>query len=121
MHIAGMSSTTDFVAELFVAANMIGKVSIFERRRLLERALATIRDMSDLVGRDSRVTVAERLQAVQALTDEIDTLPDPIASHALCEAADLIRGFMSIPPKQLCRDDKTTLTPPSDRQWTRLP
>lgn len=42
-----MSLTTDFSAELIRAANEAGRLSPFEVKRLLNRSVATIRDMLD--------------------------------------------------------------------------
>lgn len=44
-----MSSTTDFIAELFRAANQIETLTSFERVRLTERAAATIQAQRDLL------------------------------------------------------------------------
>ncbi|WP_277996351.1 MULTISPECIES: hypothetical protein [unclassified Ensifer] len=40
-----MSRTTAFIAELVWAANQSQHLTTFEKRRMLERAVATIRDM----------------------------------------------------------------------------
>lgn len=44
-----MSQTTDFTAELFKAANRLDVVSPFERRRLIERAVAVIAAQRELL------------------------------------------------------------------------
>lgn len=40
-----MSVTTDFIAELFRAANEVGKLRTDERRRLIDRAVRMVREM----------------------------------------------------------------------------
>lgn len=45
-----MSLTTDFIAELIRAANEADKLTPFEVRRLLNRSVATIRDMREQTG-----------------------------------------------------------------------
>lgn len=45
-----VSQTTDFVAELIVAANTIDDVTPFERRRLLERGVAIVAAQRELLG-----------------------------------------------------------------------
>ncbi|CCF21869.1 conserved protein of unknown function [Pseudorhizobium banfieldiae] len=45
-----MSAVTEFVVELVRAANEVEKLGSFERRRLFERAVTTIRDMRETIG-----------------------------------------------------------------------
>ncbi|CCE94662.1 hypothetical protein SFHH103_00158 [Sinorhizobium fredii HH103] len=42
-----MSLTTDFIAELIRAANEADRLSQFEVKRLLNRSIATVRDMRE--------------------------------------------------------------------------
>lgn len=45
-----MSLTTAFISELVWAANQADHLTSFEKRRLLERAVVTIREMREQVG-----------------------------------------------------------------------
>jgi hypothetical protein len=45
-----LSSTTDLIADLERAANEVEKLGGEEARRLLNRAITTIRDMRETVG-----------------------------------------------------------------------
>ncbi|HEV7437273.1 MAG TPA: hypothetical protein VGO22_20770 [Pseudorhizobium sp.] len=56
-----MSSTTDFISELVRAANEAEKLQAYETRRLLERAVATIRAMRETIGIPSAQADADEL------------------------------------------------------------
>ncbi|WP_171520607.1 hypothetical protein [Ensifer canadensis] len=53
-----MSRTTAFIAELVWAANQSQHLTTFEKRRMLERAVATIRDMREQAGIPSQLCTA---------------------------------------------------------------
>lgn len=45
-----MSLTTDFIGDLVRDANRIDRLDAFQKRRMLERAVATIKDLRQAVG-----------------------------------------------------------------------
>ncbi|MCM2436281.1 hypothetical protein [Agrobacterium rosae] len=45
-----MSLTTDFIGDLVRDANRIDRLDAFQKRRMLERAVATIKDLREAVG-----------------------------------------------------------------------
>ncbi|QCJ00603.1 hypothetical protein [Agrobacterium larrymoorei] len=45
-----MSTATDFIGELVRDANRIEQLDAYQKRRMLERAVATIRDLRDQIG-----------------------------------------------------------------------
>ena len=88
-----MSSTTHFITELVRAANELEKLSAYEKRRLLERAVITIREMRETVGIPSRNTSADAVTYIQ----ETEVLlvrgwaTDERVKASLLDAADMIR------------------------------
>lgn len=85
-----MSATTDFIAELIKAANVAGKLTEEERRRLTDRGARTIREMrletGIRPGRGKDVLYDLEIAALKAETgsgEEIKTV--------LLEMADMIR------------------------------
>jgi hypothetical protein len=52
-----MTQTTDFISELFEAANTLRTIAPAERRRLIERGIATVRAQQELLHLNSN-TVA---------------------------------------------------------------
>ncbi len=45
-----MTLTTHFISELIRDANRVQRLDAFQKRRMLERAVATIRDMRETIG-----------------------------------------------------------------------
>lgn len=45
-----MTLTTDFIAELVRDANQMRRLDTYQKRRMLERAVITIRDMRETIG-----------------------------------------------------------------------
>ena len=92
-----MTLTTDFITELYRAANEVDRLTPFEARRLLERAARTIRDMRDLAGDGD---LAERLDDRQAVIEDfargVSTLPPQLLGRGLLDAADMIRALRII-------------------------
>ena len=88
-----MSSTTDFVSELYRAANEVAKLSLPERRRLIERALAAIADQREILSNQGNVAPfpSAILTEIRTLMNEIDKGPNFFAAHLLLECADEIR------------------------------
>ena len=93
-----MSNVTDFVAELLRAANRVDRLGDLEKRRLLERAVTTIRDMRDEVGiRQSRTTADAviDLQTTAAAIYRGSRSNDEVKA-ALLHAAEMIRALKII-------------------------
>ncbi|WP_275790588.1 hypothetical protein [Pararhizobium gei] len=86
-----MSATTDFVAELYRAANEVRKLTPFERRRLIERAVATVRDLREQSGKTDGPSDKGLLSEIALLAKEVAGVPDQVVSHGLLVAADMIR------------------------------
>ena len=86
-----MSTTTDFIAELFRAGNEVVKLNAFEKRRLLERAVTTIyelRGQKKISGAEAGHDVATEIDLV---AKQVNTMPDAVVSVTLLEAAEVIR------------------------------
>ncbi|WP_188080126.1 hypothetical protein [Neorhizobium sp. P12A] len=96
-----MTLITDFIAELYRAANEIDRLTTVEKRRLLERAAHTIVDMEEQLGNvaDQR---SHRLAAeLLKLTDmALDGVPDVLIGHGFLEAADAIRRLKILADSQ---------------------
>lgn len=91
---ARLSHTTDFIAELYRAANEIGKLTPFEKRRLIERAVITVRDMREqAAASDPDRTGGDVLDGIEAIALDIASVPDALVGHAMLEAADMIRAL----------------------------
>ncbi len=86
-----MSLTTAFVSELIWAANQAPNLTAFEKRRLLERAVATIRDMRDQVGIPESTTEADPVIDLQTTAAAIERRTHDQVMAALLDAADMIR------------------------------
>jgi len=88
-----MTHTTDFIAELLRAANEVGKLTAFEKSRLLARSVQTIyelRGQVNLTGREAGNDVATEIDLV---AKQIQTMPDKVVVVALLEAAEVIRAL----------------------------
>lgn len=48
-----MTLTNKFIAELVLDANRLGLLGAYQKRRMLERAVATIRDLRETIGMPS--------------------------------------------------------------------
>lgn len=90
-----MSSITDFVAELVRAANEVHRLGDFEKRRLLERAVTTIRDMRDEVGILQSRTAADAVIDLQTTAAAIyhGKHSSGEVKAALLHAAEMIRAL----------------------------
>ncbi|MFN7093277.1 MAG: hypothetical protein ACK4P4_22345 [Allorhizobium sp.] len=88
-----MSATNDFIAELVRAANEVQKLGVYEKVRLLGRAVTTIREMREQVGIASSGTNADAvldLQMSRVAFARGKRTPDHVKA-ALLDAADMIR------------------------------
>ncbi|WP_151343773.1 hypothetical protein [Rhizobium leguminosarum] len=92
---------TDFVTELYRAANEVGKPTAFEKRRLIERAVTTVKPMRVQIAFSSppRRDGQDILVDIATVGGEIVSAPNQIVSHALLEAADLIRTLKIVPQR----------------------
>ncbi|MQW88562.1 hypothetical protein [Sinorhizobium saheli] len=86
-----MSLTTQFIAELIRAANEADRLTPFEVKRLLNRSIATIRDMRDQTGIQGSNREKDVLIDLQVAASRAYSLsPAEIRDHLL-DAADIIR------------------------------
>ena len=90
-----MSSIHDFITELVRAANEVDRVSDFEARRLLGRAVTTIRDMREQIGITGLGTAKDAVIALQTTTIAIGLAKRKRAEirTALLDAAAMIRDL----------------------------
>ncbi len=95
-----MSTTTDFIFELVRAANDIGNLTPFEKRRLLERAVKTIREGRDQVGTAPSKTEPDKVVDLETIAASIASAPDVLFGHAMLEAADMIRTLKKLDAKE---------------------
>ncbi len=86
-----MSLTAAFVSELVRAANQVKRLTAHEKRRLLERAVVTIREMRDQAGIPSSDTEADAVIDLQTTAAGIERRTDEQIKAALLDAADMIR------------------------------
>ncbi|WP_105435672.1 hypothetical protein [Neorhizobium tomejilense] len=90
-----MSSTTDFIAELVRAANEVEKLNPAEARRLLNRAVNTIRYMREQVGIPGSQTAGDVVVDLQTAAVALglgNRSPDQIKA-ALLDAAGMLRDL----------------------------
>ncbi|WP_029620588.1 hypothetical protein [Pseudorhizobium marinum] len=88
-----MSTSPDFIAELVRAANEVEKLSVYEKVRLLDRAITTIRDMREQVGIPPSGTATDAvvgLQTTRVAFARGKRTGDHVKA-ALLDAADMIR------------------------------
>lgn len=90
-----MSTTTDFIAELVRAANKVEKLTDYERRRLFERAVTTIKDLRETIGIPSAQDDADRIVGLQVLVAArgIQAKEPSEVREALLTAAGMIRDL----------------------------
>ncbi len=87
-----MSSTTDFIAELVRAANDLEKLVMIEKARLLDRSVATIRQLRETIGIPASYAAADAvldLQETQLMLISGEATPEQVKA-SLLEAADMI-------------------------------
>lgn len=84
--------TTDYIAELYIAANQVTRLTLFEKRRLIQRAVTTIRDRREQIDFSApRRAPGDALDEIAAIGRNIASVPDPLVADALLEAADMMR------------------------------
>src|SRR5262249_9037079 len=81
----------DFITELVRAANEIRQLTHFERRRLLERAVVTIRDLREQVGIPNSRTSADAAIDLQTTAVAMASRTDEQVKAALLDPAHMIR------------------------------
>ncbi|WP_085043874.1 hypothetical protein [Ensifer aridi] len=86
-----MSLTTDFIAELIRAANEADKLTPFEVKRLLNRSVATIRDMREQTGIRGNHRAKDVVIDLQVAAARAESLSSAEIRDALLDAADIIR------------------------------
>ncbi|WDZ80959.1 hypothetical protein PWG15_24720 (plasmid) [Ensifer adhaerens] len=86
-----MSLTTAFISELVWAANQVEHLTNFEKRRLLERAVVTIREMREQVGIPQSKTEVDPVIDLQTTAVGIELRTHNQVKAALLDAADMIR------------------------------
>lgn len=91
-----MSLTTDFIAELIRAANEADKLTPFEVKRLLNRSVATIRDMREQTGIPGSNRAKDVVIDLQVAAARADGLSANEIRDNLLDAADIIRTLKII-------------------------
>lgn len=91
-----MSLTTQFIAELVRAANEADRLSPFEIKRLLNRSVATIRDMREQTGIPSSSRAKDVVVDLQVAAARADALAEDEIRDSLLDAADIIRTLKII-------------------------
>jgi len=91
-----MSLTTAFISELVWAANQVEHLTAFEKRRLLERAVVTIREMREQIGIPTSKTGPDPVIVLQTTAAGIERLTGEDVREALLDAADMIRTLRVI-------------------------
>ncbi|MDK1493352.1 hypothetical protein QN219_25440 [Sinorhizobium sp. 7-81] len=86
-----MSLTTQFIAELVRAANEANRLTLFEVKRLLNRSIATIRDMREETGIPGSKRAKDVVIDLQVAAARADRLSSGEIRDALIDAADVIR------------------------------
>lgn len=88
-----MSTTTDFIAELVRAANEVHTRQGPEKRRLLEQAIVTIRDMREEIGIPSSGTAMDAVVDIQKTVVLLirGRATNECVKASLLDAADMVR------------------------------
>lgn len=90
-----MRSVQPFISELIRAANEVGRLAMYERSNLLQRAAATIRDYrekSDFSGSPAIDSgPGEIIHDLRPMADQIQDCADEDVTSALLRAADTIK------------------------------
>ncbi len=90
-----MTPVTGFVSELFRAANEIHHLTPLAARRLLERAVAAIRDMREPTGIEANTAVRDATIALLKVAVSAPDRSEREIRSALLDAADIIRLLKS--------------------------
>ncbi|WP_209091826.1 hypothetical protein [Agrobacterium tumefaciens] len=89
-----MTVTNSFIAELIRDANLLDHLDGYQKRRMLEQAVTTIRDMRETIGIPPGPG-RDRLLEIQtvALSIELGWRSDEEVRNALLQAAGMIRDL----------------------------
>lgn len=100
-----MTVTNSFIAELIRDANLLDHLDGYQKRRMLERAVTTIRDMRETIGIPPGPG-RDRLLEIQtvALSIELGWRSDEEVRNALLLAAAMIRDL------HIVLDSKTNIS-----------
>lgn len=91
-----MSLTTAFISELVWAANQVDHLTALEKRRLLERAVVTIREMREQVGISASESEPDPVIDLQTIAAGIERRSCDDVRAALLDATNLIRTLRII-------------------------
>ncbi len=111
-----MTLTNSFIAELIRDANRLDRLDSWQKRRMLERAVTTIRDMRETIGipsgpgRDSLLDIH-----TVALSIERGWRSDEEIRNALLQAAAMIRDL------HIVLDSKTEISLVKPAGWGAAP
>ncbi|WP_018234723.1 hypothetical protein [Ensifer sp. BR816] len=86
-----MTTVTDFVSELFRAANEVHHLTPLAARRLLEQAVAVIRDIRKVKGKEANSAVQDATIALLKVAVSAPERSEREIRSALLDAADIIR------------------------------
>lgn len=92
------SSIPGFISELIRDANEIGMLGDYEKRRVLDRAVTTIRDMRDMIGARPSNTVRDVVIDLQTVSGRVEKghATDEQVKDAMLEAASVLRSLKII-------------------------
>ncbi|UIJ81814.1 hypothetical protein [Rhizobium leguminosarum] len=85
--------TTDFIAELIRAANQIEKVTRTDVRRMLHRAIVSIRDLRESLGIPGSGTSRDDVIPLFDAATDADALAASELSAALLKSANMLRAL----------------------------
>ncbi|MCF1467513.1 hypothetical protein FS764_11390 [Agrobacterium vitis] len=90
-----MNTTSNFIAEIVRAANEVDRLGETEKRRLIDRAVVTIRDMRQTIGIEGQRVAKDSLIGLQIVSAAVSAgqAPDDKVKAALLEAAGMIRDL----------------------------
>ncbi|WP_246705288.1 hypothetical protein [Rhizobium sp. RM] len=88
-----MSSMSQFIKELVRDANEMDRLGLFEKRRMLERAINIIRDFREQIGASQSTFKRDVVKDLQTIAASIEDQSDRDVSRAFLEAAGAIRAL----------------------------
>jgi hypothetical protein len=91
-----MSAITRLITELIRAANEVGKLDTLQRRRLLDRAVASIREMRDQTGILHSETLTDAVIPIRITASTVERRSDDDVKASMLDAADMIRTLKII-------------------------
>lgn len=90
-----MNTTSNFIAEIVRAANEVDRLGETEKRRLIDRAVVTIRDMRQTIGIEGQRVAKDSLIGLQIVSAAVSAgqAHDDKVKAELLEAAGMIRDL----------------------------